>query len=473
MFEVSGSKDRCRNTGDVDVTLHERAEDECGDHKVGNKASNIICPRNIILEAQIRMKLRNTELLPRRKNYFDRTDMKQLKTGSVKEIAEHIRNGRIILGYQRHFIQIMGYLMVFKDITYMQDLVSELGFIHLRDEIHVLFNLVYFLINNTDRILNAEEIAYISGQSIDVLRDIFPYGRYPNINLDREGILTAIATGHTMPQRLSITNPDRYMEVIKYPPIGVWEFADVSVEYGVPTGLISPYEMVASMEKTFIEDIFMSTNDDNVDELINIYEIVIPRGMTDSYNKLHGFLMQIYDYGDVFKRTCKTPPPPIIDDDDYVKILTQYTTRELIETYEYSGHWQKRSDLIHHIIRDAETGPIWSWRNKYCKNNSSNNQIDKEDPILSYGIQRNYRCYHVTELINVLNKYPDEFVVPNVNFNLDNGIDPTTRLPYSDRFPLKTMIQLTAVLEHGSAVPHVIELKRILNDRLEKLYSTL
>jgi hypothetical protein len=229
---------------------------------------------------------------------------------------------------------------------------------------------------------------------------------------------------------------------------------------------------------------------DNVDELIDRYGVVIHKSIRYRYFKLQRALNQIADYEDVFTRDPNISPPPRITDDNREgirDILKKYTTLEIIQAYEYDSdhNWTDRDDLISNIIAESENGPVWSWRHKHCQNDDTINiaefelhgDIDKDnpsDPTLSYGVQNNYRCYQVNEIIEMLNQYPTEFIVPDVNLNINIGIDSTTGLPYNNIFPRAAMRQLSRLLmdetktppEKTRNAPNILELREILSHRL-------
>lgn len=448
--------------------------------------------RNHELEFILRKKLRNVKFKYKNRYYMRGTPHTYVDVGDVDEIAELIMEGHlkitVAINNSTYYITMIEYLMSTKDFKFMTDLVHKLGFIYLRDKIHVLFNLVYFLIETKERILTDDEIAYISGQPVNVLHYICPYLKATDrFNYDREGMLFSMTTGYTVPKRLSINNPDRYIEVTKYPPLGVWHRSRHTNTSRYAT--ISPYDIVANMNKTVVENIFMSATIDNVDELIDRYGVVVSRFITDKYDKFKQALNQIANYEYVFARDPNISSPPRITDDNREEIrdiLREYTTRELIESYEHDDYnWRTRDQLISGIIEASEKGPVWSWRHKYCQNDDSMNiaeferhwDINKDDPIdptLSYGVQNNYRCYQVNEIIEMLNQYPNEFIVPDVNLNINIGIDTTTRLPYTNVFPQAAMRQLIELLSDPGKTPHekirdapnILELREILSIRL-------
>lgn len=309
--------------------------------------------RDIRLEGEIAGKLFNINLVPRTDKLKARRPPK-INIGNIDNMKNSIIMGDQQAVIENGFNDIMGYLMENKDHDFMRNLVHELGFSNLEDKIHVLFNLVHFLIGDTDRILNNEEIAYISGQPIYVLQSIFPYALNSNYNIDREGILYTMVTGHTLPRRLSVNNPERYMEITEVNPYNVWRWWVLSYDAKIN---LSPYDFMASSPETPIAEVFMAATKENVDELMNIYGVVpspkVPPRINENY-KLKEFLDQIIDYDRVFARNPNLgPPPPDPCNNKFgvpnPNVLLQYTTRELLDAYTYDGIWENRYDLVRRI----------------------------------------------------------------------------------------------------------------------------
>jgi len=74
------------------------------------------------------------------------------------------------------------------------------------------------------------------------------------------------------------------------------------------------------------------------------------------------------------------------------------------------------------------------------------NKRDREDPTLSYGIHRNYRCYQAGELEESFTEYDGVFLFRVPDWTV-NGIDPITNEPLIHEFPLDSIKQLKILLE--------------------------
>jgi hypothetical protein len=416
--------------------------------------------RDMKLEKQIRRKLENVILTEKPKIHSEIRPLHD-NDDDPEIIRKLIESGVTLISFKHSGIyEIVGYLMYLRDFDYMKQLVSELGFSNLKDKMHVLYNLVYFLIGDTQRVLNRSETRYISGQPIDVLHLMLPGINNPQYNNDRESILYTMTTGHTLPPRLSINNNVRYKEVTEYPPRGVYFRFNVIKN---KTSMFSPYDYVANMFRTAVEDIFMLVTNDNLDEFIERYGVVFNRYFIEwddlSEPDLYKFLVEINEYDDVFTREPDISPPPNIDDPDdpnILNILNKYTTRELLDAYGYpddiidmKNHPDSsyRQLLIQTILEDARR-PIWTWGNEYCEDKG---EID--DPVLKCGVQDDYRCYRISELIEILSQVPDEDIY------LDRDTYP---------FPPYTLKQLLALLQVApdntlNNAPNIMELINIIN----------
>ena len=446
-------------------------------------------------ERDIIRKLSGIVFTPRNRNgdiaFYIRIDP---NTVTVEQIKQIIMNKTRIEGVQivirfadpQHF-DVMGYLMKFATPDFIRRLVASFGFTNLVDELYVFYNILWYLSGSFDRInglLEPHEIAYMSGLSQEHLLSLFPeMFRNSGANHDKDALLYAALTLKSVTRR---TNDERrYREVTQYPPPAVWglffyKFPDRN------NSLLTPYGTIANVEKTPVEDIFVNANVNNVTNLMDRYGVVISpiraRIRAPEYI-LHHFLTQIADYDAVLTRSPNILPPPVITPDQTMNVLIdqlkQYTTRELIDAYEYDEPFGDRDQLIRGIIQDR-AGAKWSWRHKYCKNDDTQNvkeferhgdmnKDDPNDPTLSYGVRSNYRCYQVSELIEMFTQYPEEFRVPDINLWEQQGIDPTTRLPYTQQFPLESIRRLRTLLVTAPQRYHIIELLHLVDRKLAEL----
>ena len=126
------------------------------------------------------------------------------------------------------------------------------------------------------------------------------------------------------------------------------------------------------------------------------------------------FWMNLLAYENIQTRPGNIPPPPSLvntDEDIAQIILSEYTDYELFDTYEAPiFDWRNRTELFKAIYNNAKVGSQWNITNQYCNNDAFDSttmaepmgQVDKndpEDPILSYGVPRNYRCYLLSDLL--------------------------------------------------------------------------
>ena len=446
--------------------------------------------KNIQLEREIMRELQNTNMMTKG-GYERNIHYYPLTHGDVNEIGILMLLGAIGVLFENIRYNIVGYIMLFKSREFVRETAILLGFDYLEDDIHVFYNLIYFLTNNASRILTLPQIRYISGLSKEELLLLFPqWIQNDYYNHDRDALLSAAVTGKLIPRRLSINNQDRYEEVTQYPPNVVWNmFAYRKPADRHINGYEGPYDYIATIPRTVIDDIYLAVNVNNVDDLIETYGIVFSSTNTKADNpqyKLMYFLQQISNYENVFTRNPGILPPPNLQNIDrethreIETVLSRYTTKELLDAYEYQGTWENRLQLIIGVIREGNRGAIWAWRHKNCKNDDTYNivetelhgDMDKDDPLdptLSYGVQANYRCYQISELTEMFEQYPEQFTVPDINLQTNRGIDPTTGLEYSNQFPLQSIGQLLELLEEGPVNDNIMALINIIRTKLQAL----
>ena len=104
------------------------------------------------------------------------------------------------------------------------------------------------------------------------------------------------------------------------------------------------------------------------------------------------------------------PPPDLsqIPMEHRFNIVSDYRDDELLDGYEIL-QWNDRPDLITQILAQYNT-PVWSFKSQYCSDIHKENEYD---PVLSYGLPRNYRCYLASELITVFNGIGQGFEFKN------------------------------------------------------------
>jgi hypothetical protein len=417
---------------------------------------------------------------------------------TIHDIILRTGTGVIVETLGKRNYHILGYIMSKLDDDFVIDLVSSFGFNNLDDTSDVFYNLLWHLSIHHHPFasnLSPEEIQYISGLTCDQLIELLPssyldtIGNNTQRSKDKASLLYAIVSGKSLPHR-EVNFSKRYQEVERYPPSIVWKIADIrwNITRTKDTKFIyyTPYELVAGRSNTIdnIEKIFLMANHENIHDLIEEYGIIFPPKLKiNAESILESFLKQISEYNDVFNRPDDIILFPTIlsqgKTEDTKRRLRQYTTKELINTYEPTSDWITRENLIDIIIRDGLSPARWSWRHLHCQNDDTMNihefkqhgdinKDDPNDPTLSYGIQANYRCYQISELITMFSEYPEEFRDPD--YHRDNlGIDPTTGLEYSRSFSVESIKRLRELLRQSPKEYNVKNLVDVIDRKLTTL----
>ena len=173
-----------------------------------------------------------------------------------------------------------------------------------------------------------------------------------------------------------------------------------------------PYVHVALQEDSPTEQVILGINENNVNEYMKALGII---GLDDYPARLKVLAVQdiVKNYDRIFARKAniQLPPPPIagMTRDQAEQLLREYTPEELIEAYEVNNvengpDYYER--LINKIYGEGRGGSKWRWVRKWCNNDDTFNidwgdlhgdmaKKDPNDPTLSYGVLRNYRCYQV------------------------------------------------------------------------------
>ena len=360
------------------------------------------------------------------------------------------------------------YLMTEVQPQFIAELATELGFRRLNTTLDMYYNLLWY-INVAEnpyasRLTEAEK-EYISGLTNEQLLALLgPRYQGPQ---DKAALIFAIISGKSAP-RPDITDIPRYPQVMAYPSAAVWYLAEQ--RYGLIDeenqlmSLYPPYVHVALQPASVIEQIIAAVNEANVDTLIEQYQMVLPitqERMTPA-QRIRYFIEEVANYEPILARQPNLPPPPVMAGRNVEQVrttLAPYTLREIIDTYEPTGVWRTRDDLIRLIQIEGRGGARWGWRHRWCTNDDTLNvleaephgEIDKEnpaDPTLSYGVPRNYRCYQAAELAMSWREDPDDkifhFRVPDWT---KGAIDKITGQPLVQDFPTESIRQLRELLQ--------------------------
>lgn len=357
----------------------------------------------------------------------------------------------------------------------------------LNDSIDVHYNLLWYLCisDNPHRInLNIREIKYVIKSNIEELNELL--GENYMGAKDRASLIFTLLSGQIIPdvQHAHIDRMDghgnalselnlenlrkRYEELKLYHPSVVYNLAFIQnkiIDHDNGTySFYGPYTYLSMQPQSLIETIITNIGDEDYNDLIQRLGIgPITNFDNMSNDDIITYLQgELSLYQNVFSREdgFQTPPPIInLAKSDIMNIMSHYTNVELITAYEPRGKWNSRADLLRLICSDVLDGPRWSIHSVLnCNNDDTMNVItmeshgdvnksDIEDPTLSYGIHKNYRCFQVSELEAAFDDYDGIFLfrVPDWNFE---SIDSITRAALPREFPLDSIKQLKILLEH-------------------------
>jgi hypothetical protein len=355
----------------------------------------------------------------------------------------------------------MEYLMRESSSYLVGEILAYLGFTS-DQELDRAYNLLWLLLkypNSTQTKLTPQQVGYLGTLSADQLLILLPESyHFAGHDTGQTSLLFAMMSGQSLPKRLF--DLERYEEIRLYSPEVIWRMATIRwnltrLNRGSPYVTYAPYELVAAHLFDDIEAIFEQVILENLDDLIESYQVVLPEGKITT--KMRDFLEQIAAYGPVFNRPEDFPEPPLIEGigvttdlitaQEVEKQLEIYTTRELLEVYEPVGKWRTRKELITLIIQEGRGQKYsWSWRDKYCQEKKISN-----NPVLSYGPPRSYQCYDLSTLIQEFTLYPLEFRVPSCEGTRKLGPieeGPKFRVPGDNGgvFTLESLLKLQELL---------------------------
>lgn len=280
--------------------------------------------------------------------------------------------------------------------------------------------------------LTRNERNYILNCSTQRLLELL--GPQYNGATDRASVLFAIFSGQIIERPLHM---NRYDTVKNYRPNIIWNLAvhqhqlidHINGSYSTK----GPVLLLASTEPSYMESLLNNVVNENLSELVG------RMGLVKNYS-----IEQIQDdlslYYNVFTRPSNLGLPPELYTGQaplLEEILSYYTNEELVTAYEPRDLWFSREYLIRTIKHDLLGLPRWSLQSvKYCNNDDtmnilttelhgSVNKLDQEDPTLSYGIHKNYRCYQASELVASFRDYDGVFGFRIPDWT-EGARDPTT-----------------------------------------------
>lgn len=299
----------------------------------------------------------------------------------------------------------------------------------LNASIDVYYNLLwYFCIseNPFGNRLNTKEVNYIISLNQEEL--ITALGIGYNGARDRASLLFAALSGQYIPNPGEL---ERYNDIKEYDANIVYNLSFVHnkiIDHQNGTySSFGPYIYLALQAPTAIETIIKTMEDENPYDIIDKLGIgPIQNISTMSHNEILTYLRgELSLYHNVFTRPDGHEHPIDLRNksrEEIMTILCRYTNNELIQAYEPRFRWNSRTELLRLITDDILGGSKWSISSVgYCTNDNTLNIItgdthgemnkhDETDPTLSFGIQKNYRCFQASELEGCFREYDGVFM---------------------------------------------------------------
>jgi len=427
------------------------------------------------IEYRIRMKLEDASYDMYDATWRRTTTQKKINAHSrAKDLAEIITSTQYVYYIDKNGMKVVNGFMEYimnSEPQLLAELATELGFNRLNDTVDTYCNLFWYINVSEGLVLDLftrTEKSYISGLDVNgLLRLLGQNYRGPR---DKASLIFAVISGRSAP-RPEIKDIPRYQDVVKYSPENVWLLAEKLYNIiDIPNRFISPYPPyvhVALQPHNSIEQLVAIVNKDNVNVLAERFGILYPEVVEneDVSDKIKYYVSEVKNYEPILGRPTNLLPPPSLAGknlDQITNILSQYTTKEIVSAYEPIGAWTDREDLIGVISIEMRGGSMWAWRHRYCNNDDTENvmsveqhgDMDKDDPnnpTLSYGVTKNYRCYQVDELTAFFGPDPNadddifRFRVPDWRDDID---DPVTGQKLINEFPLESIKQLRELLRN-------------------------
>lgn len=372
----------------------------------------------------------------------------------------------------------------------------------LNDSIDVSYNLLWYLCISEDPFgnnLNRKEILYAASADITELRRLLTTS-YTGPS-DRASLLFTIISGQVVlgtrggsliPSLVLNAEPnERYDEIKQYNSHIVYNLAFIQnklIDHDLGVyGVQGPYTFLSLQPPSPIENILTSVADENYNSLVQRLGIGPVNGidrMSEDEKIMH-LQGELSLYYNVFTRIHDMEQPPDLRGktrEELSNILSHYTNVELIQSYEPRGVWNSRTELIRLINDDLLGGSKWSIRSVLNCNNddtmnimsgeshSETDKSDPEDPTLSYGIHKNYRCFQLSELEGCFRDYDGVFMFRVPDWT-PTTIDNITQAPLIREFPLESIKQLKSLLEKEQSNYNVTGLITKIQQGLDMLKS--
>lgn len=373
----------------------------------------------------------------------------------------------------------------------------------LKDGIDVVYNLLWYLCiseNPLGNNLTEQEIKHLVSLDVSQLRELFASALNYNGAQDRASLLFTALSGQVIPDPGNSVLASRYNEVKNYQPTIVYNLAFnqhriIDHTNGVYS-IHPPYIYLSQQPVSLVETLIATVNTEDSDDIIERFGIgsndeisaassspALLATMTQD-EKFRFIQGELSLYHNVVTRPAGMLQPPVLAGktrDEIANLTSYYTNVELIQAYEPRGNWSSRNELIK-LIQDDVTGTArWSFVNKYCTNDDTMNIMsgeqhgdinkdDIEDPTLSFGVHKNYRCYQVSELEGSFREYDGTFMFHVPDWT-QGAIDSITGTPLAREFPVDSIKQLHILLQRFEGRYNVVGLIGKIEEGLNILKS--
>ena len=362
--------------------------------------------------------------------------------------------------------------------SFISTVLGYYGIDRIDDTIDTFYDLAS-LLNQEPPIIhkNIDDISYLSSLNVDQLISLaiqldqrillrsYSYKAYP---WGHAYLLYGMLTGNFDSQYAQFIGPIKnYKVFINFEPYKI----SALLRYFYAANKLGPsYQYFMSMSQSpralsdQLKQLFQlvsSSSVNDIDSIIDQYEMVPPPNMTNSFDKFYYYAGAIRFYHNVLTRPPNFPlPPPLVglSLDEAQNLLYSYTDKELLASYPIPDIWKKRSNLVN-LIFENYRGPVWRTVVDDCRNDDTFNIIEDElhgainkhnylDPTFSYGTYHNYRCYQASELLASF--YEDE---TGFHLNVPDWINPMLGIGRVGselrEFPAKSMVQLIEQIQEG------------------------
>lgn len=307
--------------------------------------------------------------------------------------------------------------------------------INLDADIDVHYNLIWYLclsnrpFNNRLTLNEKRYILRLNEQELENLLGADYIG-----NKDRASMIFTALSGQYVP----LLKNSRYETVKNYDPTIIYNLTSNIFDDG-SYSIYPPYLYLASRPISELENVIINLPRNNNQELIDKLGLIV-RNELNEEEKYKFIQKELSGYHNVLTRGPDYPIYQLsseIDPDEITHILSHYTNKELVDEYEPRFNWTNRYQLIQNIKNDILGIPRWSFVHRFCNNDETMNIItaelhgevnkdDSDDPTLSYGTHKNYKCYQMSELVGSFRENNGIFIfaIPdslnNEEFQLDS-----------------------------------------------------